>query len=69
MDLHAGQIQGFLTFVDHLNRRIFHYFLGKNLIDAVVVSPTWAVLPGRELAERLKLPIAIITKGVRTECG
>ena len=66
MDLHAGQIQGFFDIpVDHLKSLpiLSNYFLGKNLIDAVVVSPDMGgVTRARELAERLKLPIAIIDK-------
>jgi len=66
MDLHAGQIQGFFNFpVDHLKAMpiIADYFIDKGLEDIVVVSPdVGGVVRARELADRLKAPIAIIDK-------
>lgn len=66
MDLHAGQIQGFFNFpVDHLKATpiLAKYFMEKELEDIVVVSPDLGgVTRSRELANRLKAPIAIIDK-------
>lgn len=66
MDLHAGQIQGFFDIpVDHLEavNILADYFLSKNLKNVVVVSPdVGGVTRTRAFAERLKAPIAIITK-------
>lgn len=66
MDLHAGQIQGFFDIpLDHLTGIpiIADYFAGKQLEDAIVVSPDLGgVSRARTLAERLNVPIAIIDK-------
>lgn len=66
MDLHAGQIQGFFNIpVDHLTGVpiLAEYFQQKNLENGVVVSPDLGgVTRARELAERLKMSIAIIDK-------
>lgn len=66
MDLHAGQIQGFFNIpVDHLLGLpiIARYFLQKNILNGVVVSPDLGgVTRARELSERLGMPMAIIDK-------
>lgn len=66
VDLHAGQIQGFFDIpVDHLSGipLMGDYFAGKNLKDAVVVSPDpGGVSRAREMADRLSMPMAIIDK-------
>lgn len=68
MDLHAGQIQGFFDIpVDHLPGVpiLAEYFIGKNLQDAVVVSPDLGgVTRARNMAERIGAgaSIAIIDK-------
>lgn len=66
MDLHAGQIQGFFDIpVDHLPGVpiLAEYFAGKNLQDAVVVSPDLGgVTRARDMAERIGASIAIIDK-------
>ena len=66
MDLHADQIQGFFTIpVDDITA--FHmlsdYFLQKGVEDAVVVAPdVGATKLGRDFAEALRVPLAIIEK-------
>lgn len=66
MDLHAGQIQGFFNIpVDHLLSLpiIARYFKQKKIRNGVIVSPDLGgVTRARELAERLKMPLAIIDK-------
>lgn len=66
MELHAGQIQGFFDIpVDHLLSMpiIADYYVKKGLEDVVVVSPDHGgVKRARNLAEKLKCPIAIIDK-------
>lgn len=66
VDLHAGQIQGFFDLpVDHLSGipLLADYFAGKDMRDAVVVSPDpGGVSRARELADRLGVPMAIIDK-------
>lgn len=66
MELHAGQIQGFFDIpVDHLLSMpiIADYYVKKGLKDVVVVSPDHGgVKRARNLAEKLKCPIAIIDK-------
>ncbi|MGE5674326.1 MAG: ribose-phosphate diphosphokinase [Mycobacterium leprae] len=66
IDLHAAQIQGFFDVpVDHLQAGplIAEYFHKKGLHDAVVVSPDSGGVPrARDLAERLKVGLAIIDK-------
>ena len=66
MDLHADQIQGFFTIpVDDITA--FHllseYFKEKHIQDAVVVAPdVGATKLGRDFAEALRVPLAIIEK-------
>ena len=66
IDLHAGQIQGFFTIpVDELTA--FHvlssYFEDKALENLVVVATDIGISKrARDLAERLKAPLAIIEK-------
>jgi ribose-phosphate pyrophosphokinase len=66
MDLHADQIQGFFTIpVDDITA--FHllsdYVMEKNIRDAVVVAPdVGATKLGRDFAEALRVPLAIIEK-------
>jgi ribose-phosphate pyrophosphokinase len=66
MDLHAGQIQGFFNIpVDHLLGIpiLAKYFQQGDLSQTVVVSPDMGgVTRARDLAEKLRLPIAIIDK-------
>lgn len=66
IDLHAPQIQGFFNIpVDQLVGVpiIGDYWESKNLKDVVIVSPDHGgVTRARQLAERLKAPIAIIDK-------
>lgn len=66
LDLHAPQIQGFFDIpVDQLVGVpiLSSYWSKKNLEDIVVVSPDHGgVTRARQLAERLKAPIAIIDK-------
>mgnify|MGYP005846113677 CR=1 FL=1 len=66
MDLHAPQIQGFFNIpVDQLVGVpiISDYWIEKGLEDVVVVSPDHGgVSRARQLADRLKAPIAIIDK-------
>ncbi|GAA0467235.1 ribose-phosphate diphosphokinase [Alkalibacillus silvisoli] len=66
LDLHAAQIQGFFDIpIDHLVGvpTLADYFLDKELEDVVVVSPDHGgVTRARQMADRLKAPIAIIDK-------
>ncbi len=66
LDLHAPQIQGFFNIpVDQLVGVpiLGDYWSEKNLEDIVIVSPDHGgVSRARQLAERLKAPIAIIDK-------
>ncbi|UFU01521.1 ribose-phosphate diphosphokinase (plasmid) [Radiobacillus kanasensis] len=66
LDLHAPQIQGFFDIpVDQLVGVpiLAEYFLKKDLKDIVVVSPDHGgVTRARQMADRLKAPIAIIDK-------
>ena len=66
MDLHAGQIQGFFDIpVDNLRAMpiLANYFLEKQLVDIVVVSPdVGGVSRAREFANRLNCGLAIVDK-------
>ncbi|SDK60141.1 ribose-phosphate diphosphokinase [Sediminibacillus albus] len=66
LDLHAPQIQGFFNIpVDQLVGVpiLSDYFQEKNLEDLVIVSPDHGgVTRARQMADRLKAPIAIIDK-------
>ncbi|WP_031516459.1 ribose-phosphate diphosphokinase [Desulfofalx alkaliphila] len=66
MDLHAGQIQGFFDIpVDHLPGVpiLAEYFMQNQIDDLVVVSPDiGGVTRARDLAERLRVPLAIVDK-------
>lgn len=66
VDLHAPQAQGFFNIpVDPLGGIpiLSDYLLTKNLEDVVVVSPDHgSVKRARQLADRLKAPIAIIDR-------
>lgn len=66
IDLHAGQIQGFFDVpVDHLYGAsiLAKYINEKNLEDVIVVSPDLGgVTRARDLADRIRAPIAIIEK-------
>ena len=66
LDFHAAQIQGFFDIpIDHLFGMpiLSQYFEEKQLQDVVVVSPDHGgVTRARQLADRLKAPIAIIDK-------
>jgi len=66
MDLHAGQIQGFFSiFVDEITAFpiLSRYMLDKGLEDVVVVAPdVGAAKRGRNFAEVLNAPLAIIEK-------
>ncbi len=66
IDLHSGQIQGFFDIpVDHLTAiaLLSDYLKDKDLTDHVVVSPDAGSIPrARDMAERLKLPVAFIDK-------
>ncbi|WP_407272206.1 ribose-phosphate diphosphokinase [Radiobacillus sp. PE A8.2] len=66
LDLHAPQIQGFFDIpVDQLVGVpiLSEHFTEKNLGDIVVVSPDHGgVVRARQMADRLKAPIAIIDK-------
>lgn len=66
LDLHAPQIQGFFNIpVDQLVGvpLLSDYWSSRELEDVVVVSPDHGgVTRARQLAERLKAPIAIIDK-------
>ncbi len=69
MDLHAAQIQGFFDLpVDNLYASpvfaldIAHHFKGR-MADLMVVSPdVGGVARARELAQRIKAPLAIVDK-------
>jgi ribose-phosphate pyrophosphokinase len=66
IDLHAGQIQGFFSIPgDALTA--FHlfkdYFAAKELPNAVIVSPDLGFAKkGRNYAEKLNMPLAVIEK-------
>lgn len=66
IDLHAGAIQGFFDIpVDHMTAAplLADYFSSKDTSDLVVVSPDMGgVTRARDLAERLRVPLAIIDK-------
>lgn len=66
LDLHSGQIQGFFDIpVDHLTAigLLSNHLKDKDLTDYVVVSPDAGSIPrARDMAERLKLPVAFIDK-------
>lgn len=66
IDLHSGQIQGFFDIpVDHLTAigLLADYIKDRDLSDYVVVSPDAGSIPrARDMAERLKLPVAFIDK-------
>lgn len=66
MDLHAGQIQGFFNIpVDELTAQILQarYFTEMGLTDFTVVSTDEGFAKkARQLADRLKAPLAIIEK-------
>lgn len=66
MDLHAGQIQGFFNMpVDHMlsSSIIAEYVKSKKLENLTIVSPDLGgVTRARELADRVRAPIAIIEK-------
>ncbi len=65
-DLHAPQVQGFFDIpLDHLEGLplISNYFKKKKIRDAVVVSPDiGGIKMNRKLAERLKVPLVLISK-------
>ncbi len=73
MDLHADQIQGFFTIpVDDITA--FHmlsdYFIERAIENAVVVAPdVGATKIGRDFAEALDVPLAIIEKRREREEG
>ncbi|MCL4458980.1 MAG: ribose-phosphate pyrophosphokinase [Chloroflexi bacterium] len=66
MDLHAGQIQGFFSIpVDELTAffTFVRYFMEKPLEDVIIVSPDLgSAKRGRNFAERLNAPLAVIEK-------
>ncbi|MBI4334738.1 MAG: ribose-phosphate pyrophosphokinase [Chloroflexi bacterium] len=66
VDLHAGQIQGFFNIpVDELTALylLVNYFRNKQLQDLVVVATDIGITKrARDMAERLKAPLAIIAK-------
>jgi len=66
MDLHAGQIQGFFDIpVDHLLAApiLAAYIRRAGLENVVVVSPdVGGVTRARDLAERIRAPLAVIDK-------
>lgn len=66
MDLHAGQIQGFFNMpVDHMlsSSLLAEYVKSKKLENLTIVSPDLGgVTRARELADRVRAPIAIIEK-------
>ena len=66
LDLHAGQIQGFFNIpVDELTALylLCEYFEKKQLENAVVVATDVGISKrARDMAERLKCPLAIIEK-------
>lgn len=66
LDLHAGQIQGFYK-IPGDSLTTFHilvdYFRGKNLHNAVVVTPDLGFAKrGRNYAAELELPLAFVEK-------
>ncbi|MDD4657922.1 MAG: ribose-phosphate diphosphokinase [Eubacteriales bacterium] len=66
IDLHAGAIQGFFDIpVDHMTAvpLLAEHFAKKDTKDLVVVSPDMGgVTRARDMAQRLRVPIAIIDK-------
>jgi len=66
IDLHAGAIQGFFDIpVDHMTAvpLLAEHFAKKDTHDLVVVSPDMGgVTRARDMAQRLRVPIAIIDK-------
>ncbi|MDD2281783.1 MAG: ribose-phosphate diphosphokinase [Eubacteriales bacterium] len=66
IDLHAGAIQGFFDIpVDHMTAvpLLAEHFANKDTKDLVVVSPDMGgVTRARDMAQRLRVPIAIIDK-------
>ncbi|SET12263.1 ribose-phosphate diphosphokinase [Anaerobranca gottschalkii] len=66
LDLHAPAIQGFYDIpVDHLTAvpLLAEYYKKRNLENTVVVSPDMGgVTRARDLAERLRVPLAIMDK-------
>lgn len=66
VDLHAGQIQGFFDYpFDHITALplLGGYMAQKSLEDQVVVSPdAGRVKVAKRLADRLKVPMAILHK-------
>jgi ribose-phosphate pyrophosphokinase len=66
VDLHAGQIQGFFNIpVDELTALpiLTDYFLSKEITDLVVVAVDIGISKrARDVAERLRAPLAIIEK-------
>jgi ribose-phosphate pyrophosphokinase len=66
MDMHAGQIQGFFNIpVDELTAQLLlsRYFVEKELDDFTVVSADEGFAKkGRQLADRLQSPLAIVEK-------
>lgn len=66
MDLHAGQIQGFFNLpVDELTAQdiLAQYFWKKELLDVTVVATdTGFAKKGRNFAEQLNVPLAIVEK-------
>ena len=66
IDLHAGAIQGFFDIpVDHLTAvpLLADHFSDREPKDMVIISPDMGgVTRARDLAERLRVPIAIIDK-------
>lgn len=66
VDLHAGQIQGFFNIpVDELTAMylLVSYFKKKELDDLVVVATDIGITKrARDMAERLRAPLAIIAK-------
>lgn len=66
IDLHAGAIQGFFDIpVDHMTAIpiLAEYFANRDPSELVVVSPDMGgVTRARDMAQRLRVPIAIIDK-------
>jgi ribose-phosphate pyrophosphokinase len=71
--LHAPQIQGFFNIpVDEINVFFLleEYFMEKNIPDLVVLAPdVGAVRRGRNFAQRLGVPLAIVEKRRYTVSG
>ncbi|HVO43056.1 MAG TPA: ribose-phosphate pyrophosphokinase [Aggregatilineales bacterium] len=66
IDLHAGQIQGFFSIAGDV-LTAFHlfkdYFAAKELSNGVIVAPDLGFAKkGRNYAERLNMPLAVIEK-------